>query len=67
FVTYRDHARFQRMYKRIYRTARQATVKPLTVHYPAKPLDDVVRRVKVGDIPDAAVTVNATTGRLAYR
>lgn len=67
FVTYRDHARFQRMYKRIYRTARQATVKPLTVHYPAKPLDDVVRGVKVGDIPDAAVTVNATTGRLAYR
>ncbi|HEX8251675.1 MAG TPA: hypothetical protein VF846_00900 [Thermoanaerobaculia bacterium] len=67
FVTYRDHARFQRMYKRIYRTARQATVKPLTVHYPAKPLDDVVRGVKVGDIPDASVTVNATTGRLGYR
>jgi len=66
-VTWRDHARFQRMYKRIYSTAMRGTVKPLTVHYPAKPLDDTVRGVKIGDIPDASVTVNAETGRLSYR
>lgn len=67
FLTWRDHARFQRVYKRIYRTASEATVKPLTVHYPPKPLDDTVRGIKVGDIPDAAVTVDAKTGRLSYR
>jgi hypothetical protein len=67
FTTYRDHARFQRMYKRIYRTAAQATRKPLTVHFPTKPLDDAVRGIKVGDIPNAAVIVNAKTGRLEYR
>jgi len=65
-LTYRDHARFQRMYKRIYRTAREAKVKPLTVHYPPKPLDDTVRGVRVGDIPDAQVRVDAKTGRLVF-
>ncbi|HEY0155662.1 MAG TPA: hypothetical protein VGF28_00065 [Thermoanaerobaculia bacterium] len=67
FVTWRDHARFQRMYKRLYRTAEQAPVKPVTVHYPPKPLDDVVRGLKIGDLPDAAVTVDPKTGRLSYR
>ena len=67
FVTWRDHARFQRMYKRIYRTAAQAAVKPLTVHYPPKPLEDTVRGVRVGDLPDASVIVDAKTGRLTYR
>jgi hypothetical protein len=67
FVTWRDHARFQRMYKRIYRTAAQAQVKPLTVHYPPKPLDDTVRGIKAGDLPDAAVVVDPKTGRLSYR
>jgi hypothetical protein len=67
FVTWRDHARFQRMYKRIYRTAAKSSVKPLTVHFPAKPLDDVVRGIKIGDLPDAPVTVDAKTGRLSYR
>jgi hypothetical protein len=67
FVTWRDHARFQRMYARIYRTAAEAAVKPVTVHYPPKPLDDVVRGIKVGDLPDAAVVVDAKTGRLSYR
>jgi hypothetical protein len=60
-TTYRDHARFQRTYKRIYRVAAQ---KPLTVHLPEKPLDDTVRKIKIGDIPDAMVVVNPKTGRV---
>ncbi|HYK02002.1 MAG TPA: hypothetical protein VE974_09610 [Thermoanaerobaculia bacterium] len=66
-VTWRDHARFQRMYKRIYSTAMRGSVTPLTVHFPPKPLEDTVRGVKIGDIPDASVTINAETGRLSYR
>lgn len=66
-VTWRDHARFQRMYKRIYSTAMRGSVKPLTVQFPVKPLDDTVRGVKIGDIPNASVTINAETGRLSYR
>ena len=65
-TTWRDHARFQRMYKRLYRTAAQATQKPLIVHYPAKPLDDTVRGIKVGDFPTATMTINARTARLEY-
>ena len=63
-ITWRDHARFQRMYKRIYRDARQAATKPLTVHFPAKPLDDTVRGIRIGDIPNAMRTVEPTTGRV---
>lgn len=66
-VTWRDHARFQRMYKRIYSTAMRGSVKPLAVHYPPKPLDDTVRGVRIGDIPEASVTIIPETGRLAYR
>lgn len=66
-VTWRDHARFQRMYKRIYSTAMRGTVKPLTVQFPPKPLDDTVRGVKIGDIPEASVTIIPETGRLSYR
>jgi hypothetical protein len=65
-LTYRDHARFQRMYKRIYRTAATAAQKPLVVHLPMKPLDDTVRGIKIGDFPNAPVTVNTRTGRLEY-
>jgi hypothetical protein len=65
-TTWRDHARFQRMYKRIYRTAHDAGEKPLIVHFPTKPLDDTVRAVKIGDFPTATVVVNAKTGRLGY-
>jgi hypothetical protein len=66
-LTWRDHARFQRMYKRIYSTALRGTVKPLTVQFPAKPLDDTVRGVRIGDIPEASVTIVPETGRLSYR
>jgi hypothetical protein len=62
-LTWRDHARFQRTYKRIYRTASEASVKPLTVHYPTKPLDDTVRGIRIGDIQDAALKVDPRTGR----
>jgi hypothetical protein len=65
-TTWRDHARFQRMYKRLYRTAAQATQKPLIVHYPSKPLDDTVRGIKVGDFPTATMSINARSGRLEY-
>ncbi|MFL6246432.1 MAG: hypothetical protein ACJ74H_10440 [Thermoanaerobaculia bacterium] len=63
-TTWRDHARFQRMYSRLYRTAAQHTQKPLLVHFPAKPLDDTVRGVKIGDFPAATISINARTGRL---
>ena len=66
YTTWRDHARFQRMYKRIYRTAAQAPQKPLIVHLPVKPLDDTVRGIRIGDFPTAPVIVNAKTGRLEY-
>jgi len=66
-TTWRDHARFQRMYKRIYRVAARTSPKPLTVHFVRKPLDDTVRGIKVGDIPNAAMIVNEKTGRLERR
>jgi hypothetical protein len=66
-VTYRDHARFQRVYRRIYRTASEAKLKPLKVHFPAKPLADKVRGIDIGDIPDAKVVIDSRRGRLVYR
>ncbi len=66
-LTYRDHSRFQRVYKRIYRTAAETTAKPLLVHFPAKPLADKVRGVDVGDHPEAKVVVDVRNGRLLFR
>ena len=66
YTTWRDHARLQRMYRRIYRTAAEAPRKPLIVHSPVKPLDDTVRGIRIGDFPAAPVIVNAKTGRLEY-
>lgn len=63
-TTWRDHARFQSTYARVYRTAREAKVKPLVVHYPAKPLDDVVRGIKIGDYPEAPVRIAPKGGLL---
>jgi len=60
-ITYRDHARFQRLYKKIYRSA------PLTVDYPIKPLDDSVRGVRIGDIPDAPYRIDPRNARLTVR
>ena len=57
-LTYRDHARFQRLYAAIYRRA------PTTVHYPDKPLDDRVRGIRIGEIPDAPFRINARRARL---
>jgi hypothetical protein len=65
-LTYRDHARFQRTYKRIYRTASEAQQKPLLVHYPTKPLEDNVRGIRIGDFPEAGVKVDAKTGRVTF-
>jgi hypothetical protein len=66
YTTWRDHARLQRMYRRIYRTAAEATQKPLMVYSLAKPLDDTVRGIRIGDFPTAPVIVNTKTGRLEY-
>lgn len=63
-TTWRDHARFQRMYKRIYRVAARTSPKPLTVNFSWKPLDDTVRGIKIGDIPDAPLAVDVKTGRV---
>jgi hypothetical protein len=65
-ATYRDHLRFQRTYRRIYRTAQESAVKPLTVDYPTKPLDDTVRGIRIGDTPGAAVTIDPKSGRLRF-
>jgi len=66
YATWRDHARFQRLYKRIYRTAATAPQKPLLVHFPVKPLEDTVRQVRIGDFPQSPVKVDAKTGRLSF-
>ena len=66
-MTWRDHARFQRTYKRIYSHAARTRVKPLTVHYPWKELEDPVRGVRIGNIPNASITIDARTGQLVYR
>lgn len=60
-ITYRDHGRFQKMYKRIYGNA------PITVYYPIKPLDDKVRNVHIGDFPDAPGEIDAKRARLVQR
>jgi hypothetical protein len=67
YTTWRDHARFQRAYRRIYRTAAETAAKPLLVHFPVKPLEDGVRGVRIGDFPAAPMVVNPKTGRLQYR
>jgi hypothetical protein len=54
------------MYRRIYRTAAEAPQKPLMVYSLAKPLDDTVRGIKIGDFPTAPVIINTKTGRLEY-
>lgn len=67
FTTYRDHERFQRTYLRIYETAATASVKPLRVYYPPKPLHDVVRGIEIGDLPEAGVRIDARSGALEAR
>lgn len=67
YVTWRDHARFQETYRRIYRVAAETSEKPLTVHFPPKPLEDEVRGVRIGNLPRAMISVDARTGDLSYR
>jgi len=66
-TTWRDHARFQRTYRRIYRIARQTPVKPLRVHLPTKPLRDRVRGIEIDNLADAPYAVNLRTGRVERR
>jgi hypothetical protein len=65
--TYRDHTRFQRVYRRIYRTAATSTARPLFVHFPVKPLADKVRGIDVGDHPDAKVVIDPRARQLMFR
>jgi len=67
FTTYRDHARLQRTYRRLYRTALDAKKKPLIVDYTEKPLHDTTRNVEVCACPQAPVKIDERTGRLQYR
>jgi hypothetical protein len=60
--TYRDHTRFQRVYRRMYRTAAESKTKPLVVHFPPKPLADTVRGIDVGDHADAKVLIDPAKG-----
>jgi hypothetical protein len=69
-ATYRDHLHFQRVYKRIYRTARGAQVKPLKVLLPTDPtkdLDDPVRGIRIGILPDANIRIEPRNGTIDYR
>lgn len=67
YTTWRDHARVQRMYRRIYRVAAQTAQKPLTVRFIRKSLHDDVRGIRIDDDPNAAYVVNERTGRLEPR
>jgi len=67
YTTYRDHARVQRTYRRIYSTAAKSTTKPLAVDFAEKPLHDTVRSVEIGPIPNAPMKIDERTGRLLFR
>jgi hypothetical protein len=67
YVTYRDFLRMERTYKQIYKVARQSKVKPLRVHFPMKPINDNIRGIVIGDIPDAPIAIDMKSGRLIYR
>jgi len=60
-TTYRDHVRFQRGYRHIYRLA------PVTIYYPTKPLHDTVRGVEIGNLPNAKLALDPRTGQLQPR
>jgi hypothetical protein len=69
-ATYHDHLRFQRVYKRVYRIASEAHGKPLRVLLPTeptKPLDDTVRGIRVGILPDANIRIDPRNGTIDYR
>lgn len=68
-ATYHDHLRFQRVYKRVYRTAAEAKVRPLRVLLPiapTKPLDDTVRGIRIGVFPDANVRIDPRNAVLDF-
>lgn len=67
YTTYRDHARMQRTYRRMYRTALASKTKPLVIDYAEKPLHDTVRGIEVGPLPTAHVKIDERSGRLIYR
>lgn len=65
YTTYRDHLRFQKVYREIYAAASTSSIRPTTVNYPTKPLDDTVRGIRVGDLPDAMIEIDARAGKVA--
>jgi hypothetical protein len=69
-ATYHDHLRFQRLYKRVYRIASEAKEKPLRVLLPietTKDLNDTVRGVRVGIMPDAQIRIEPRSATIDYR
>lgn len=61
--TYVDHLRFQQLYQEIYNLTEKHNG-TLTVHYSEKPLDDQIRRVRIGDYPNAAFKVDREKAKL---
>ena len=61
--TWRQYAVFQQTYAEIYDLA-ETTDGTLTVHYPEKPLDDFLRDLRIGDYPDATISINVREGGL---
>lgn len=62
-ATYVGYARFQRAYAAIYRTE----PKPLRIDYAGKPLHDPIRRIDIGDFPDAPLRLDPFRGQLVRR
>jgi hypothetical protein len=64
FFTWRDHLLFQKTYREIYTRAAASNDAPLKVHYPPKPLNDTVRGIVIGDMPDAEIEIDPRSGDL---
>jgi len=62
-MTFSDHLRFQRLYADIYLQAAQQKG-TLLVYYPEKPLDDPIRRLRIGNFPDAPLRIDTLKGIL---
>lgn len=66
YLTWQDHARFQRTYKGIYQASERIAEKPVFVYYPPKTLSDNVRGIRIGDFKDAAIRVEPRSGELHF-
>ncbi|WP_069472031.1 hypothetical protein [Candidatus Marithrix sp. Canyon 246] len=58
--TYTNHRNFQIVYHQIYDLAQNSSDK-LTIHYPEKPLNDHIRKIEIGDYPQACFSIGMKT------